>query len=137
MALTSEGLARLHATAQQHVGDERVPGLVSLVASGDQVHVDALGSLAVRGAPVSRDSIFRIASTTKPITAAATLAVVAEGLVGLDEPVVSVELAHRVRDDVARQPFGAAEVAATVSYDCSKSSVVCCEALDWPLCTFS
>ena len=87
MALTSEGLARLRATAQQHVGDERVPGLVSLVASGDQVHVDALGSLAVGGAPVARDSIFRIASTTKPITAAATLAVVAEGLVGLDEPV--------------------------------------------------
>ncbi|MGZ4637958.1 MAG: serine hydrolase domain-containing protein [Actinomycetes bacterium] len=97
MALTSEGLARLHATAQQHVGDERVPGLVSLVASGDQVHVDALGSLAVRGAPVSRDSIFRIASTTKPITAAATLAVVAEGLVGLDEPVERLlpELAAR------------------------------------------
>ena len=35
-----------------------------------------------RGAP-----IFRIASTTKPITAAATLAVAAEGLIGLDEPV--------------------------------------------------
>jgi CubicO group peptidase (beta-lactamase class C family) len=36
---------------------------------------------------VARDSIFRIASTTKPITAAATLAVAAEGLIGLDEPV--------------------------------------------------
>ena len=37
--------------------------------------------------PVARDSIFRIASTTKPITAAATLALAAEGLLDLDEPV--------------------------------------------------
>ena len=36
---------------------------------------------------MARDSIFRIASITKPITAAATLAVIAEGLIGLDEPV--------------------------------------------------
>src|SRR6266700_3189014 len=32
--LTAAGLARLHAAAQQHVGDERVPGLVALVAEG-------------------------------------------------------------------------------------------------------
>jgi len=36
---------------------------------------------------VARDSIFRIASTTKPVTAAATLALVEEGLIDLDEPV--------------------------------------------------
>jgi CubicO group peptidase (beta-lactamase class C family) len=85
--LTAEGLEKLHAVAEQHVGDERVPGLVTLVARGDQVHVEALGTLAIGGKPMSRDSIFRIASTTKPITAAATLAVVAEGLIALDEPV--------------------------------------------------
>jgi len=46
---------------------------------------------------VARDSIFRIASTTKPITAAATLAVAAEGLIGLDDPVDGLlpELADR------------------------------------------
>ncbi len=85
--LTAEGLGRLHAAAEQHVGDERVPGLVALAARGDQVHVEALGKLAIGGAPVARDSIFRIASTTKPITAAATLALAAEGLIALDEPV--------------------------------------------------
>lgn len=85
--LTASGLERLHAAAEQHVGDERVPGLVALVARGGQVHVEALGSLAIGGRPVARDSIFRIASTTKPITAAATLALVAEGLIVLDEPV--------------------------------------------------
>jgi CubicO group peptidase (beta-lactamase class C family) len=85
--LTAAGLEQLHAAAERHVGDEMVPGLVALVARGGQVHVEALGRLAMGGAPVARDSIFRIASTTKPITAAVTLAVIAEGLIGLDEPV--------------------------------------------------
>jgi CubicO group peptidase (beta-lactamase class C family) len=88
---------RVHAAATQHVGDTKVPGLVALVAQGDEVHVEALGSLAVGGGPVARDSLFRIASTTKPITAAATLAVVAEGLIELDQPVDRLlpELAER------------------------------------------
>jgi CubicO group peptidase (beta-lactamase class C family) len=85
--LTAAGLEELHAAAERHVGDDKVPGLVALVARGGQVHAEALGRLAVGGPPVARDSIFRIASTTKPITAAATLAVAAEGLIGLDEPV--------------------------------------------------
>jgi CubicO group peptidase (beta-lactamase class C family) len=85
--LTAAGLTGLHAAAERHVGEEKVPGLVALVASGGQVHVEALGRLAVGGPAVARDSIFRIASTTKPITAAATLALAAEGLLGLDEPV--------------------------------------------------
>jgi len=95
--LTSAGLKGLHAVAEGHVGDDRIPGLVALVARGGQVHVEALGRLAVGGPRVARDSIFRIASTTKPITAAATLAVAAEGLIGLDDPVDGLlpELAGR------------------------------------------
>src|SRR5262252_10894065 len=95
--LTAAGLARLRSAAERHVGDDQVPGLVALVARGDQVHVEALGTLAIGGAPVSRDSLFRIASTTKPITAAATLALTGEGLLGLDEPVDRLlpELASR------------------------------------------
>ncbi|MFL6137314.1 MAG: serine hydrolase domain-containing protein [Frankiaceae bacterium] len=95
--LRSAGIERLHEVASGHVGDDRVPGLVALVASGDDVHVEALGSLSVGGQPVARDSIFRIASITKPITAAATLALVEEGLIGLDEPVERLlpELADR------------------------------------------
>jgi CubicO group peptidase (beta-lactamase class C family) len=85
--LSADGLGRLRAVAQRHVGDEQVPGLVALVACGGQVHVEALGTLAIGGPPVTRDSLFRIASTTKPVTGAATLALVAEGLIGLDEPI--------------------------------------------------
>ena len=95
--LSRSGLDAIRAAAQRHVADDNVPGLVALVASGDQVHVEALGRLSVGGPPVARDSLFRIASTTKPITGAATLALVAEGLVGLDEPVDRLlpELANR------------------------------------------
>ena len=78
---------RVRAAVEEHVGETRVPGLVALVARGDDVYVETLGTLAVGGEPVRRDSLFRIASTTKPITAAATLAVIEDGLVGLDEPV--------------------------------------------------
>ncbi len=85
--LTADGLARFSATAAAHVGDETVPGLVALVARGDQVHAEALGSLSIGGPAVRRDSLFRIASVTKPVTGAATLALVREGLLSLDEPV--------------------------------------------------
>ena len=55
--------------------------------------------------PVRRDSLFRIASTTKPITAAATIALIDDGLIGLDEPVDRLlpELADR---RVLKRPDG-------------------------------
>jgi CubicO group peptidase (beta-lactamase class C family) len=95
--LTKQGLERFAAVAASHVGADKVPGLVALVARGNQVHVEALGTLATGGRPVERMSLFRIASTTKPITAAATLALVREGLLALDEPVERLlpELANR------------------------------------------
>ncbi len=87
----------LREVAERHVGDDKVPGLVALVAHGDEVNVEAFGSLTIGGAPAARDSLFRIASTTKPITAAATLAVIGEGLLELDEPIDALvpELADR------------------------------------------
>jgi CubicO group peptidase (beta-lactamase class C family) len=94
---TQDGLEALHAVAKRHVGDELVPGLVALVACGEQVHVESLGHLEIGGRPVARDSLFRIASTTKPVTAVGTLALVEEGLLALDEPVQRLlpELADR------------------------------------------
>jgi CubicO group peptidase (beta-lactamase class C family) len=97
VGLNRDGLERFAGVAASHVGDDKVPGLVALVAHGDEVHVEALGRLAVGGRPVERGSLFRIASTTKPITATATLALVREGLLDLDEPVDRLlpELANR------------------------------------------
>src|SRR4051812_9731141 len=95
--LNQDGLERFAEVAASQVGDDKVPGLVALVARRDHVHVEAIGKLAVGGRPVERGSLFRIASTTKPITAAATLALVREALLELDEPVDRLlpELANR------------------------------------------
>ncbi|MEV0909398.1 serine hydrolase domain-containing protein [Streptomyces hokutonensis] len=81
-------MSSLHDTLRQRVDDGTVPGAVGLVARGDDVEVVAVGSADVEGtAPMARDSIFRIASITKPITAAALLTLVDEGRIGLDDPV--------------------------------------------------
>jgi CubicO group peptidase (beta-lactamase class C family) len=95
----------IRAAAESHVGDTDIPGLVALVAHRDDVHVEALGRLSVGGPPVRRDSLFRIASMTKPVTAAVTMALVEEGLIGLDEPVDRLlpELAGR---RVLKRPDG-------------------------------
>ena len=99
---------RLRAVAEPHVGADRVPGLVALVATGEDVHVEALGHLTIGGRPVARDSLFRIASITKPLTGAVTMALVEEGLIGLDESVERLlpELADR---RVLRRPDGPVE----------------------------
>jgi len=47
-------LERFGAVAASHVGDDTVPGLVALVAPGDEVHVESLGTLAVGERPVER-----------------------------------------------------------------------------------
>jgi len=80
-------MASLRDTLQAHVDNGSVPGAVGLVARGDRVEVAAVGSMAVGGAPMARDSIFRFASITKPITAAAVMMLVEDGQIALDEPV--------------------------------------------------
>ena len=66
--LSPEGLARFGEIAAGFVASGKVPGLVALVARGEQVHVEALGSMAVDAAPMQADSLFRIASISKPMT---------------------------------------------------------------------
>jgi CubicO group peptidase (beta-lactamase class C family) len=82
----------------RHVEGGELPGLVSIVARRGNVHVDTIGTLAVGGdTPMRRDTIFRISSMTKPVTAVATLVLVEEGKLRLDDPVDDLlpELADR------------------------------------------
>jgi CubicO group peptidase (beta-lactamase class C family) len=70
------------------VDDGDIPGAVALVARGHAVHAVALGAQDVEGgAPMRRDTIFRIASMTKPVAAVAAMILVEEGKLRLDEPV--------------------------------------------------
>jgi CubicO group peptidase (beta-lactamase class C family) len=75
----------LRALLESHVGE--LPGAVGIVADGDRVEVAAAGKMAYGGAPMTEDSIFRLASITKPITAAALLMLVDDGRLALDDPV--------------------------------------------------
>jgi CubicO group peptidase (beta-lactamase class C family) len=83
----SKTLNRVHEVMTGHVAGGEMPGLVTLVSRGGEIHVDAIGRLAFDGPPMTRDSIFRITSMTKPVTAAAAMILVEEGKLRLDDPV--------------------------------------------------
>jgi len=92
------GLDRLHQAMAARVAKRELPGMVTLVAHGDDVDVDTIGAMAFGSSePMRRDTIFRIASLTKPILAAATMMLVEDGTLALDEPVdrLAPELANR------------------------------------------
>src|SRR5499425_2815924 len=77
--LSSKRLERMHTVMAGYVERGDVPGLVTLVSRRGEVHVDAIG--------LPRETIFRISSMSKPITAVATLILVEECRLRLDEPV--------------------------------------------------
>src|SRR5947207_9705448 len=78
----------MHDFMARHVERGDLPGLVTLVSRRGEVHVDAIGTLAVGGSePMRHDTIFRISSMTKPVTAAATMILVEECRLRLDERV--------------------------------------------------
>ena len=97
-ALSKTRLGRMHDAMASHVEHGGIPGLVTLVSRRGETHVDAIGKMSLRGhAPVQRDTIFRVASMSKPVVAVAALILVEEGRLRLDDPVDAVlpELANR------------------------------------------
>lgn len=96
--LSEARLGRMHDVMAGYVERGDVPGFVTLVSRRGEVHVDAIGMQTIGGGdPMRRDTIFRISSMTKPITAAATMILVEECKLRLDEPVdrLMPELADR------------------------------------------
>jgi CubicO group peptidase (beta-lactamase class C family) len=85
--LSKARLGRMHDVMAGHVECGGMPGLVTLAGRHGEVHVDVIGKVAFGGAPMRRDSIFRIASMTKPVTAAAAMVLVEECKLRLDDPV--------------------------------------------------
>src|ERR1700758_2819234 len=75
--LSRARLDRMHHVMTGYVERGEVPGLVTLVSRRGELHVDAIGMKAVgSNDPMLRDTIFRISSMTKPITAVATMILV-------------------------------------------------------------
>jgi CubicO group peptidase (beta-lactamase class C family) len=82
------GLDRLREVLAQHVESGKIPGLVALVGRGDETHVEALGTMRHDGGPpMRRDTIFRMASTSKPVAVAAAMVLLDECRLRLDDPV--------------------------------------------------
>jgi CubicO group peptidase (beta-lactamase class C family) len=97
-SLSGPALDRLRRAMAARVDSGELPGIVTALARGDDVHVEAAGAMAFgAGEPVRRDTIFRIASLTKPVLATAAMALVEDGTLALDEPVDRLlpELADR------------------------------------------
>jgi CubicO group peptidase (beta-lactamase class C family) len=81
-------MSKLRDILETAVADGSVPGAVGLVARDDRIEVQAVGDADTQGtAPMAEDSIFRIASITKPITAAAVMMLVEDGRIALADPV--------------------------------------------------
>ena len=97
LALRKTRLGRLHHALAAHVQSGDMPGLVALVNIRGETVVEAIGAQSFGGAPMKRDTIFRIASMTKPVVAVATLMLIEECRLRLDDPVDELlpELANR------------------------------------------
>jgi len=99
-------MSSLRDILQIYVNNGSVPGAVGLIARGDRVEVQAVGCTGIDGTyPMARDSIFRIASITKPITAAAVMMLVEDGQITLDDP-VAPWLPELASPAVVRTPAG-------------------------------
>jgi CubicO group peptidase (beta-lactamase class C family) len=96
--LSQARLERMHDVMAGHVERGFVPGLVTLLSRRGETHVDVIGTMAFDSdKPMRRDTIFRIASVTKPIVAVAAMILVEETVLRLDDPVDPLlpELADR------------------------------------------
>jgi CubicO group peptidase (beta-lactamase class C family) len=87
--MDDKALANIGARMRDFVGEKQIAGAVTLVARrGRVVHLEAVGLADVAaGREMAKDSVFAIASMTKPITAAAVMILQDEGKLKLDDPV--------------------------------------------------
>ncbi|HEX3780190.1 MAG TPA: serine hydrolase domain-containing protein [Pseudonocardiaceae bacterium] len=99
-------MGSLRDTLTSYVDDGSVAGAIGLIARGDQIDAQAVGSVDVEGsAPMRRDSIFRLASATKPITAAALMMLIDDGRLALTDPIANW-LPELAAPRVVRTPAG-------------------------------
>jgi len=90
--MTTASHSALEATLQEHVTRGELAGFVALVSrSAQPTRTIAIGRRDVdRDLPVTRDTIFRLASATKPVTSVAALTLLDEGRFALDDPITRV-----------------------------------------------
>lgn len=89
VGLSSERLERVAALIERHIQAGEISGAVTLVARNGRIaHLEAQGVADLAsGAPMRPDTIFRIASMSKPVAGVAIMMLIEEGAVKLDDPV--------------------------------------------------
>ncbi len=89
VGLSSSKLARVTEVVKGEVAKGRYPGAVALVARrGKIAYFEALGQRDPQaGAPMTKDTIFRLYSMTKPFTSVAAMMLVEDGRIMLGDPV--------------------------------------------------
>ena len=89
VGMSSEALERIAPLLQQYVDSGELVGVVSMLARhGEIVHFENYGTLDMdTGAPIEKDSLFRIYSMSKPITTVAAMMLYEEGKFQLTDPV--------------------------------------------------
>lgn len=85
--LSKERLVRMRDTMAGFVSRGEVPGLVTAITRRGETHVEALGVKAIGADAMRADTIFRVASMTKPVTAVAAMILVEECKIRLDEAI--------------------------------------------------
>ena len=97
----------IDAAIARHVDAGELAGAAALVwRQGQRVHTALIGTRDLQSRlPVERDTIFRIASMTKPVTAVAALMLLDEGRFELDDP-IAVCAPELARMRVLRDPEG-------------------------------
>jgi methyl acetate hydrolase len=105
--------AGIDAFLNRVVTDTHIPGLVALVVDSERVlYRHAVGHRSTAAsAPMSADTIFNIASMTKPIATTAIMMLVEEGKLGLDDPVS--EYVPELADKPVLAAFDAADASFT------------------------
>lgn len=91
VGLSSDRLARVSRWMERQVKGERLPGLSVVVSRKGQIaFAECTGQMDVEaGKPVQFDTIFRIYSMSKPITAVAAMMLYEDGCFQLDDPIAS------------------------------------------------
>ena len=116
VGLSAEKLATLKPTLQKIVDDGKIAGGVALIARHGQVaYLDSFGYRDIASkAPMTEDTIFAIASMTKPITCVALMTLVEAGKVGLDDPLAKYIPEMENLRVIGEAKDGTADVVATV-----------------------
>lgn len=101
--LNTKGAAAIDRMLEAATANKEIPGVVAAVVNKDQIlYLKAFGKQDVgKNIPMTKDTVFRIASMTKPVTSVAIMMLVEQGKLRLDDPASNYLPALKGREVIA------------------------------------